>query len=258
MTSLKRRVLNGVTQPFGVNVVRRGSAWKWFEAEHLDRFLRAFAIDCVFDVGANVGQYGTMLRDIGFAGLIISFEPNPAAFAALREASSKDKLWIAENIALDETRKTATFNVMANSEFSSLHEPDHSATAQFHALNTVSQRISVETEMLDNLFGSLKERYGFSRPFLKMDTQGHDLKIIRGAEGVLRNFIGLQSELSFTQIYADQPSAFEALGHYASKNFQLTALIQNNHGYFPNLNEMDCIMYNRAFFSDSLSSYGWE
>jgi FkbM family methyltransferase len=258
MPSLKRRVINGVTQPFGVNLVRRGSAWKWLEAEHLDRFLRAFAIDCVFDVGANVGQYGATLRDIGFSGLIISFEPNPAAFAALQETSSKDNNWIALNIALDETKKTATFNVMVNSEFSSLNEPDHSATAQFHALNAVSQRISVETETLDNLFGSLKEQHGFSRPFLKMDTQGHDLKVIRGAEAVLKNFIGLQSELSFTQIYADQPSAFEALGHYTSKNFQLTALVQNNHGYFPNLNEIDCIMYNRAFFSERLSSYAWE
>jgi FkbM family methyltransferase len=258
MPSLKRRVINGVTQPFGVNLVKRGSSWKWFEAEHLDRFLRAFAIDCIFDVGANVGQYGMTLRDIGFSGLIISFEPNPVAFAELRERSSKDKKWIVKNIALDDTKKTATFNVMANSEFSSLHEPDHSATAQFQVLNTVSRRIPVETETLDGLFGNLKERYGFNRPFLKMDTQGHDLKIIRGAEGVLKNFIGLQSELSFTQIYADQPSAFEALRHYASKNFQLTALVQNNHGYFPNLNEMDCIMYNRAFFSENLSSFGWE
>ena len=214
MPSLKRRVINGVTQPFGVNLVRRGSSWKWFEAEHLDRFLRAFAIDCVFDVGANIGQYGGTLRDIGFSGLIISFEPNPAAFAILRAVSSKDKNWIAEKTALDETKKTATFNVMANSEFSSLHEPDHSATGQFHELNTVSQRISVETDTLDNLFGKLKERYGFSRPFLKMDTQGHDLKIIRGAEAVLKNFIGLQSELSFTRLYADQPSAFEALEYY--------------------------------------------
>jgi FkbM family methyltransferase len=258
MPSLKRRVINGVTQPFGVNLVRRGSSWKWFEAEHLDRFLRAFAIDCVFDVGANVGQYGLTLRDIGFSGLIISFEPNPAAFAALLEASSSDKKWIAQNIALDETKKTAIFNVMANSEFSSLHEPDHSGTAQFHELNTVSQRISLETETLDSLFGRLQEHHGFSRPFLKMDTQGHDLKIIRGAETVLKNFIGLQSELSFTQIYADQPSAFEALQHYTSRNFQLTALVQNNHGYFPNLSEMDCIMYNRAFFSETLTSFGWE
>jgi FkbM family methyltransferase len=258
MTSFRRRVVDGFTAPFGMTLVRKGTAWKLFEAEHLDRFLRAFEIDCVFDVGANIGQYGGFLRDLGFSGRIISFEPNPGAFASLRAASAHDDLWVAENIALDETRKTTLFNVMAHSEFSSLHEPDHSSTVQFHALNAISQRISVETETLDNLFGALQARYGFSRPFLKLDTQGHDLKIIRGAETVLHAFVGLQSELSFTQIYADQPSAFEALDHYRSKNFQLTALVPNNHGYFPNLTEMDCIMYNRAYFSEKLRSYTWE
>jgi FkbM family methyltransferase len=258
VTSFKRRVINGVTHPFGVNLVRRGAAWKLFEAEHLDRFLRAFEIDCVFDVGANTGQYAAGLRDIGFAGMIISFEPNPVAFGALREAAARDEKWVVENVALDEAKRTATFNVMAHSEFSSLHEPDDSVTAQFNTLNAVSQRIVIETETLDNLFGKLKTQWGFSRPFLKLDTQGHDLQVIRGAEQVLPAFIGLQSELSFTQIYANQPSAFEALDHYRSRNFQLTALVPNNHGYFPNLSEMDCIMYNRAFFSEKLSAYSWD
>jgi hypothetical protein len=33
-----------------------------FEQEHLRRFLSHFNVNCVFDVGANAGQYATMLR----------------------------------------------------------------------------------------------------------------------------------------------------------------------------------------------------
>src|SRR5690349_18103875 len=44
------------------------------EQEHLKRLLSHLEIDCVFDVGANVGQYATMLRKhAGYKGRIISF-----------------------------------------------------------------------------------------------------------------------------------------------------------------------------------------
>ena len=40
-------------------------------------------INLVLDVGANDGGYGREIRDRGYKGLIISFEPNPRAFKRL-------------------------------------------------------------------------------------------------------------------------------------------------------------------------------
>ena len=42
-------------------------------------------VDCVLDVGANVGQFGDMLRTIGYMGTIVSFEPVDATFRTLAE-----------------------------------------------------------------------------------------------------------------------------------------------------------------------------
>jgi hypothetical protein len=54
--------------------------WKLMELETLSRFLSDFRVDYVVDVAANTGQYGARPRQIGYRGLIVSFEPNPAAF----------------------------------------------------------------------------------------------------------------------------------------------------------------------------------
>ncbi len=48
------------------------------------------AIDCVLDVGAHTGGYGVLLRELGYAGEIVSFEPTAASFAAL-EARARQR-----------------------------------------------------------------------------------------------------------------------------------------------------------------------
>jgi hypothetical protein len=81
MATLKRRLLDSFTTRLGIHVVRKGTTWALIEPEFLRQFLTAFHIDCVFDVGANIGQYAEMLRNIGYSGLIIS-ECKPAASVA--------------------------------------------------------------------------------------------------------------------------------------------------------------------------------
>jgi FkbM family methyltransferase len=245
--SLKRRVIDAIVGPFGIQISRRGSAWALMEPEQLGRFLREFRIDCVFDVGANTGQYASRLRHIGFRGLIISFEPIPEAAAKVADASRHDRAWIVKQLALDSRVRTVHFNVMKDSQFSSLHEPDHSSTAAFADKNRVEQTIPVETQTIANLYPLLQTEYGFARPFLKLDTQGHDVDVVQGADTYIGRFVGLQSELGLTTLYKGAKNFHEALDYYQTLGFRLSALIPNNAGAFPDLNEVDCLMYNPAF-----------
>jgi predicted RNA methylase len=91
-----------------------GRVHQYPEVQALRRFLSGFAVDCLFDVGANRGQYATMARrDAGYRGLILSFEPNPDIFAQLQRRAAGDGNWQVFNMALSDFDGTASFNIMA-------------------------------------------------------------------------------------------------------------------------------------------------
>jgi FkbM family methyltransferase len=239
---LAERLLNAriVRPPGAVAVV--------FEQLHLKKLFDRYEVDCVFDVGANAGQYGWMLRErVNYNGPIVSFEPVPSAAAVLREAAAGDSNWHVEQVALDRSAGNMTFNVAQDSEFSSFHRPSAASVAIFSEQSSVVQEISIKTATLTEIFAKYADLLRFRRPFLKMDTQGHDIAVAEGAGEVLRSFVGLQSELSIRGLYEDIPDYNQSIHYYQSKGFELSAFVPNNEGHFPKLLEIDCIMYNTDF-----------
>jgi len=214
----------------------------------LRRFIRHFGVDCVIDVGANAGQYATMLRkDVGFAGTILSFEPNPAVFAALERRASGDPRWHCHNIALSDADGTAVFNIMAADQFSSLNAPDATQDAIFQNRNAVTRTVEVATRRLETLWPELAARHGATMPLLKMDTQGHDRSVCAGAGTALALMAGIQTELAVRPIYAGATGYRDMIALMAEAGFAPNAFFANNKGHFPLLVEMDGL-----FVRDSL------
>ena len=134
-------------------------------------------------------------------GLIPSFEPDPELVARLQRKASRDAKWVVVPQALGSESRRIDFNIMRNSEFSSLLAQDHSQTDRFADPNSITASIPIEIRTIDQLFGELRAQHGFRRPSLKLDTQGHDAAVVAGAGQSLSNFVGLQSELAFTTLY---------------------------------------------------------
>jgi FkbM family methyltransferase len=156
-------------------------------------------ISLVLDIGANRGQYGRFLRDnIGYQGRIVSFEPLRDAFGLLKKTAASDPLWECHNNAFGDVNGTATINVSANSHSSSLL-PVSARTLEIEPSVSYVGTQEVAVYRLDAVLDQ------FARPsdriFLKVDTQGYELKILDGALGVINRFVLIQLETSFFEVY---------------------------------------------------------
>jgi FkbM family methyltransferase len=251
---LKRTLANLLGEATGTVIAAKWELHQLPEREHLKKFFEHFGVDCVFDVGANEGQYAERLRDaVGFTGAIISYEPIPELAAQLRRKAARDPNWHVVEAALDRTGGTARFNVMAGMDFSSLHTPAADQIQMIADLNSVARVIEVQRTTLADEFARWRDELGFQRPFLKLDTQGNDVPVVESAGALISEFVGLQSELSIRPIYDGSAGFVEALDTYRQAGFELSALVPNTAGHFPVLLEMDCIMYRPGVAPDRLA-----
>jgi FkbM family methyltransferase len=239
-----KRLARGVGRFTGTVISRPWALGTALEVEQLYKIFKRFDVDCVFDVGANEGQYVLMLRDeVGFRGPIVSFEPIPELVEKLRNKCLSDTNWHVRELALDKEAGPAEFNVSSSSTFSSLLEPDFEKIKNLGWNNQVNRKILVRKERLDSIFSELESSIGFRRPFLKLDTQGNDLSVAMGAVECLGRFVGVQSELAITRTYQEASGYCETISFFKSKGFELSSIIHNHPWQFPALIEVDAIFY---------------
>ena len=62
------------------------------------------------------------------------------------------------------------------------------------------------------------------RLFLKSDTQGYDMHVVRGARGVLDRVVGLQVELSVRQVYIGSPDYLDGIAELQNLGYDVTGL----------------------------------
>jgi FkbM family methyltransferase len=248
--SYKRKISDVIEKIFKTRIVRPQNVGLIYEEVYLKRLFSQYQIDCVLDVGANQGQYVDMLRNrVGYKGLIISFEPTPNLASALKKRAKQVDNWVIMDFALANKKSVLEFNIMESGLFNSLLSPEQGddIPEAISSVNKVSETIPVQADTLANIYYDLKGRYCFSRPYLKMDTQGNDLNILNGARGVLSNFIGVQTELAIRPLYKTAPPYTKVIGWLEENQYSLSAFVPNNQGHFPLLVEVDGIFINNGY-----------
>ena len=178
-------------------------------------------IDLVFDVGANVGQYASSLREGGYRGRIVSFEPLTSAFSRLQANAKGDPHWEVVNMGMGDRDERATINIAGNSQSSSLLDmlPAHVKSAPVSAY-VGKEEITVSR--LDSVF-SRYHRPG-DRTFLKLDAQGYERKILEGASASMAEILGIQLEMSIEPLYSNEMTYLEMLGYLAGLGFTLASI----------------------------------
>jgi len=192
----------------------------------LQALLQRLHIETVLDVGANTGQYGHLLRQLGYKGHILSFEPQAAAHAALAAAAAPDPRWhVAPRTALGDAPGTATLNLAGNSASSSLLPmlDRHRAAAPGSGYIGTEQ---VPVVRLDDALASqpAKGLPATGPLHLKIDTQGFERQVMAGAPQVLARAASVQLEVSLVPLYEGAVPAHQLLADMAARDYTPAAL----------------------------------
>jgi FkbM family methyltransferase len=161
--------------------------------------LERFGVSCVLDVGANVGQYATGLREWGYRGRIVSFEPLTDAHAALEKRAARDPGWqVAPRMALGARDGGVEIERSAESDMSSILR-QNALLREISPSSRVAGRERVPLRRLDAAAaGHVRPS---DVPFLKIDTQGYEPEVLEGAKTLIPRLAGVQLELALVPCY---------------------------------------------------------
>ena len=180
-------------------------------------------IDTVIDVGANTGQTAEELRAFGFAGNIISYEPIRECHEELVAKSASDPNWtIAARCALGDKDGTIELHVSEGSSLSSVSTPTQALEQAIPKVRASSQE-KVSIHRLDGLVKN--ELKALGKVFLKIDAQGHDMAVLRGAEGILGKLAGVKIEMSLLPLYEGETLYLDILNYLHEKGFHPYLLV---------------------------------
>src|SRR5688572_16734732 len=113
-------------------------------AWQLRRVFSALHINCVIDVGAHYGEYGSFIRRvIDYHGRLVSFEPVSSSYGELSKTADSDPEWITHNVALGAVPDVATINVFNRSDFNSILAPTGHDAEHFGLVTQKSEQVSV-------------------------------------------------------------------------------------------------------------------
>jgi FkbM family methyltransferase len=141
---------------------------------YLLRALASRSMDCVFDVGANVGRWSVAARDICPSASIHAFEIVPQIFDRLQHNTAGFPSIVTNNCGLADSQGPVTVKFFQDdSELSSL-------------IDVPYDRASVWVPSCTVTGDAYCERHGINHvDLLKIDTEGSELLVLRGLSGLL-------------------------------------------------------------------------
>ncbi len=219
------RALQRLARNFGYDLTP--SKKKKNPSAQLAAVLEHHRIDTVLDVGANVGQYGQRLRDWGYRGRIVSFEPLPSAHQELTARAESDQLWdVAPRMAIGDVDGEIDIQVSAETDMSSIL-PQNELLQKVSPTSAIQSTERVPIHRLDGIAKGYVNAEG--RAFLKIDTQGFEPQVLDGSEALLPQLVGIQLEMSLLPLYQGERDYRAMIQRLAAAGFTLHLVLP---GYF--------------------------
>ncbi len=201
----------------------RGTVGASLTVGHIDslellELLRPSNPGVVYDIGANVGTWTLLAKALYPAAQIHAFEPLPMHTEKFRQMTRALTGVHLHEIGLGPRQTTTTMRVTDFSDASSLLALTEAAKQQWH-LRQVAE-IPVQIERLDDWMSG----HNMPNPdLIKLDVQGFELEVLRGAEQCLKHTKAVLLEASFESLYEGQCRFDELVAWLADAGFYVRA-----------------------------------
>lgn len=172
----------------------------------------------VVDVGANVGQFSLLVTTLHPRARVFAFEPLPDAgdrFARLFAGNGKVRL---HRAALGPERGSATLHISARNDSSSLLPIAEAQRRIFPG----TQEVGTIGVPVGPLADFVTRAELIAPALLKIDVQGFELEVLRGAATLLDAFEWLYVEVSWVALYEGQALADEVVAFVSAHGFALS------------------------------------
>ena len=216
------RVTKKIFQNFGILIRKYNPA----TSEELRRIklLEHYNIDLVFDIGANQGQYAIGIMDAGYKNKIVSFEPLSSVHTIIEVESKKYNNWtVAPRCAIGAKKEEIEINISANSVSSTLLTMLDSHIDGAPESKIIGKE-KVQVYSLDEI--GLNYTTSAKNIFLKIDVQGFEQEVLKGAQSMIDKAKGIEMEISLIPLYENQKWLLpEVLEYMTSKGFVMTSIV---------------------------------
>jgi FkbM family methyltransferase len=217
-TRIKRQI-NRVLRTFGYTLSRYTPGRDWLG--DVKYFLKDRPTPLILDVGANRGQSVDQFKKAFPGAIIHSFEPSPTTYAMLSSHCKGIPNTSTWNYGVGSQPGSMPLLENTDSEMSSFLEPSEFAFEK----GRTKQVTQVKVVTLD----AFTAEHGMDFvDLLKVDTQGFELEVFKGATRLMNeNKIALLLfEFNFSDMYKGQPSFHAVYDFLHHHNFSLVTFYQ--------------------------------
>ncbi|MFI5295196.1 MAG: FkbM family methyltransferase [Thermodesulfovibrionales bacterium] len=199
--------------------------------------------DVIVDVGANRGRFIECVLAWQPYAVIHAFEPLPDLYDFIREFFKYYNDLYCSNIALGSENGQKPFFVSKYNQVSSFLEQGDLLVNKLYGVDySVQKSISVEVQRLDDYCAERKiERL----KLLKLDVQGYELEVLKGAGRALPNIEYIYLEAQFQKLYKNGPLFDEVFEYLNCNEFDLLRMTEFRTDDKGKLLECDMLFANR-------------
>jgi FkbM family methyltransferase len=192
--------------------------------DHIEReFVLAFASVMrgegisIYDIGAATGHFSAAIAKLENVRQVESFEPIPVAFQALQQRLASYPHVHCHNVALGSANGSADLHLSGSSDSSSLLPVAREHESVFPGTQNIG-RISVRVACLDDYV----DQHKLTLPdVIKIDVQGYEVEVLKGASRALAHARHCILETSFVSLYEGSPLFEEVYAFMLDNGFLL-------------------------------------